>query len=424
MLKVKLQVTSDESSEASSDAFVLHRAADHAVEFAEIPEMSNITDTVETGAMTHNMRLVIPERFCSADITSEGGDVEVATIKEGALRVYSGQRLFPLTFQMPESGLALKDRRWHASMKGGDVRLGSIAATDLEVYTCGGELSGRSLVAGDADIETGGGDIDIGKLMGTFVHVSTEDTEVSNDACGAVKCGAIYADNLHLITGGKGVLIQELNSKDAFVAAPGGAAITVESLAGTCVLSAGGPAPNRAVRPAPSQGVEAHLSGRVGQVMLLSHGGPIKLYLPHTAEQALTVLMRPAGAQSLEDLICSSSEEGMTARLGQWQRLSSFGKDSSPTWAPLDVQGVASLLQQLHAFRGTECCRWLAEDDNVGQSSSDTVREDQGGVSGDHALVLLDAAGGEVSVLQQSWTEMMAAKIGSPGVALKPAKDL
>ena len=88
-----------------------------------------------------------------------------------------------------------------------------------------------------------------------------------------------------------------------------------------------------------------------------------------SAEQALTVLMRPAGAQSLEDLICSSSEEGMTARLGQWQRLSSFGKDSSPTWAPLDVQGVASLLQQLHAFRGTECCRWLAEDDNVGQSS-------------------------------------------------------
>ena len=58
------------------------------------------------------------------------------------------------------------------------------------------------------------------------------------------------------------------------------------------------------------------------------------------------------------------------------------------------------------------------------RAASDTVREDQGGVSGDHALVLLDAAGGEVSVLQQSWTEMMAAKIGSPGVALKPAKDL
>ena len=63
--------------------------------------------------------------------------MEVAGIKEGALTVYSGQRLFPLTFQMPESGLALKERRWHASRKGGDVTLGSVSATDLEVYTCG-----------------------------------------------------------------------------------------------------------------------------------------------------------------------------------------------------------------------------------------------------------------------------------------------
>lgn len=34
--------------------------------------MSNITDTIDMGATTHNMRLVIPERFCSADISSEG----------------------------------------------------------------------------------------------------------------------------------------------------------------------------------------------------------------------------------------------------------------------------------------------------------------------------------------------------------------
>lgn len=74
----------------------------------------------------------------------------------------------------------------------------------MQALPAGGELWGRSLVAGDADIETGGGDIEIGKLMGTFVHVSTEDTEVSNDACGAMKCGAIYADNLHLITGERG----------------------------------------------------------------------------------------------------------------------------------------------------------------------------------------------------------------------------
>ena len=34
--------------------------------------MSNITDTIDMGAMTHQMRLVVPERFCSADISSEG----------------------------------------------------------------------------------------------------------------------------------------------------------------------------------------------------------------------------------------------------------------------------------------------------------------------------------------------------------------
>ena len=43
-----------------------------AAEFAEIPEMSNITETVDLGVITHLMSAVIPERFCSADISSEG----------------------------------------------------------------------------------------------------------------------------------------------------------------------------------------------------------------------------------------------------------------------------------------------------------------------------------------------------------------
>ena len=37
--------------------------------------------------------------------------MEVAGIKEGALSIFSGQSQFPLTFQMPESGLALPQRR-------------------------------------------------------------------------------------------------------------------------------------------------------------------------------------------------------------------------------------------------------------------------------------------------------------------------
>ncbi len=85
------------------------------------------------------------------------------------------------------------------------------------------------------------------------------------------------------LAGGKDALIQELNTKAAYVVAPGGAGITVESLAGTCVLSAGAAASDRAAGMARSRGIEAHLSGRIGHVMLLSHGGPVKIYLPHSA---------------------------------------------------------------------------------------------------------------------------------------------
>lgn len=141
------------------------------------------------------------------------------------------------------------------------------------------------------------------------------------------------------------------------------------------------------------------------------------------ADQALTVLMRPKGAQSLEDLLSSSTEEGMIARVGQWHRLSSIGSGSSPVWTELDVKGVASLVEPLRAFKGMDCCRWLTDEDEGDQSSTSTAGKEFSRRD-DHGLVLVDAAGGEVSILQQSWTEMMAAKIGSPGVAVKPSKEL
>ena len=111
------------------------------------------------------------------------------------------------------------------------------------------------------------------------------------------------------------------------------------------------------------------------------------------------------------------------ARLGQWQRLSSFGKDSSPIWTTLDSAGVASLIEPLQSFKSLECCQHLIGNEEGEHGLASRVEEHET-VQRDHGLVLLDAAGGEVSVLQQSWTEMMAAKIGGPGVAIRPSKDL
>ena len=150
--------------------------------------------------------------------------------------------------------------------------------------------------------------------------------------------------------------------------------------------------------------------------------GHILIFLP-VAAQALTVLMRPLGAPALEELLSSSSQEGLMARLGQWQRLSSFGNDSLPIWTTLDTQGIASLIEPLQSFKGLGCCKHLIDDEG-GDHSLDSGVEEHETLQRDHGLVLLDAAGGEVSVLQQSWTEMMAAKIGGPGVAIRPSKDL
>lgn len=72
---------------------------------------------------------------------------------------------------------------------------------DERSHSAGGSLHGQSLVAGDVDIETGGGAVDVRKLMGTHVHLSTEDDEPASKACGAVSIGAVYADSLHLVTG-------------------------------------------------------------------------------------------------------------------------------------------------------------------------------------------------------------------------------
>ena len=43
-----------------------------AAEFTEVPEISNITETIGVGNITHKLDMEVPERFCSADISSEG----------------------------------------------------------------------------------------------------------------------------------------------------------------------------------------------------------------------------------------------------------------------------------------------------------------------------------------------------------------
>ena len=58
-----------------------------AAEFTEIPEISNITETIGVGSITHKLEMEVPERFCSADISSEGDSAPALrhTMSSGAL---------------------------------------------------------------------------------------------------------------------------------------------------------------------------------------------------------------------------------------------------------------------------------------------------------------------------------------------------
>lgn len=68
--------------------------------------------------------------------------------------------------------------------------------------TAGGDLKGGSLVAGDMDLDTSGGNVEVTRLMGNYVRVSAQDRDAAASTSGAVSIGAIYADTLHVSSGG------------------------------------------------------------------------------------------------------------------------------------------------------------------------------------------------------------------------------
>lgn len=83
---------------------------------------------------------------------------------------------------------------------------------------------------------------------------------------------------MRMHSGGKEVLIEELNTKDSYMEAAGSSGITVKSLSGTCVLQTGS---------REGKGIEMHLSGLIGHVVASTGGAPICCYLPQHASKRL-----------------------------------------------------------------------------------------------------------------------------------------
>jgi hypothetical protein len=73
----------------------------------------------------------------------------------------------------------------------------------LQVCCAGGSLQGGTLTGSDVDLDTAGGDIRLGRLMGTRVQVSGEDTATGAANVGSIAVGAIYAESLVMKTGAR-----------------------------------------------------------------------------------------------------------------------------------------------------------------------------------------------------------------------------
>lgn len=126
----------------------------------------------------------------------------------------------------------------------------------------------------------------------------------------------------------------------------------------------------------------------------------------------MIVLARPEGAANLQEVMSaavgSSKEE---AGLAGWHRLASFSQQGEAQWELLGSERAATLQKSLTHFARLACCDYLCPKVELASDwSSDGSSEDEQEVPKD-GLVLLDAQGGPVSVLQQSWKEMMQQKL-------------
>lgn len=97
--------------------------------------------------------------------------------------------------------------------------------------------------------------------------------------------------------------------------------------------------------------------------------------------------------------------------LASWNRLAGFSEQGEAQWELLGSLQAAVLQKSLTQFARLACCdnlcpkmelssEWIS--DGSSQDGQEVPKE---------GLVLLDAQGGPISVLQQSWKEMMQQKM-------------
>lgn len=129
------------------------------------------------------------------------------------------------------------------------------------------------------------------------------------------------------------------------------------------------------------------------------------------------MLRRPDNrAASIQNAIAAAGSDDFAELVESWQKLVDIGGGEgnaadAGTWEPLDSRDAATLSQQLRALAKMACCDYLAPHIKLHSDGSDDGSSAEQADETPAGLVILDANGGPVTVLQQSWKQMMESKL-------------
>lgn len=147
------------------------------------------------------VRARIPPRFCGVDarLRGENSTISVESVVEAGVKVRTN---------------------------GGDVELGTIKGSTMDLDTSGGAVRARGSVSADSRVRTAGGDVTMrGKFVGSVVYVDTEPE-------GKFHAEAVFGDKVNVNTGGGDATAKSLRVGEFGLVRTSGGAVSIGSLEG------------------------------------------------------------------------------------------------------------------------------------------------------------------------------------------------
>lgn len=147
------------------------------------------------------VRARIPPRFCGVDarLMGENSTILVESVVEAGVKVRTN---------------------------GGDVELGTIKGSTMDLDTSGGAVRARGSVSADSRVRTAGGDVTMrGKFVGSVVYVDTEPE-------GKFHAEAVFGDKVNVNTGGGDATAKSLRVGEFGLVRTSGGAVSIGSLEG------------------------------------------------------------------------------------------------------------------------------------------------------------------------------------------------